>query len=249
MEHRPGTVTLAVVKVTPDSRIDQVRGAIEREHPNLATVREVNEFGRLDRNLQFLDAAPTSALIITLVIGVIIVMNTILLSFEKRIREFGLLRAIGWSRSRVLGMVFGEDIGISLLAGATGVGLSFVLMIALARLSPLRGIFNAQLTTAVFASAPSSAIVIDALAALFPSISAAMLRPDVALRRGGQRRDRNVRNPPGRRDRQERAPHLLGELHVVDQAGRKPPELSGGERQRIAIARALANEPPGRAGR
>jgi len=41
-----------------------------------------------------------------------------------------------------------------------------------------------------------------------------------------------------------RARTLLGEVGLADRAHHYPSQLSGGEQQRIAIARALANEPP-----
>jgi ABC-type lipoprotein export system ATPase subunit len=46
------------------------------------------------------------------------------------------------------------------------------------------------------------------------------------------------------RERRARAVELLAQVQLSDKALRKPPELSGGERQRLALARALANEPP-----
>jgi putative ABC transport system ATP-binding protein len=46
-----------------------------------------------------------------------------------------------------------------------------------------------------------------------------------------------------RREREERARLLLGEVGLAERAGSYPATLSGGERQRVAIARALANEP------
>jgi len=45
----------------------------------------------------------------------------------------------------------------------------------------------------------------------------------------------------------ERAGHaqdLLAGVGLSSLAGRRPPQLSGGERQRVAVARALANDPP-----
>jgi lipoprotein-releasing system ATP-binding protein len=41
----------------------------------------------------------------------------------------------------------------------------------------------------------------------------------------------------------ERARHLLEQLGLADQKGKRPSQLSGGQRQRVAIARALANDP------
>jgi ABC-type lipoprotein export system ATPase subunit len=47
-----------------------------------------------------------------------------------------------------------------------------------------------------------------------------------------------------RRERRERAMHLLQQVDVADHAHKLPSAVSGGQQQRVAIARALANDPP-----
>jgi putative ABC transport system ATP-binding protein len=48
----------------------------------------------------------------------------------------------------------------------------------------------------------------------------------------------------GHRDAVPRAKRLIEEVGLTDRAHHYPSQLSGGEQQRIAIARALANDPP-----
>lgn len=180
---KAGLVTLAAVKVTPGTPVAAVERRIEQDNPSLAAVRLASELGRIDGNLSYLNAAQSGAKIIALVIGVIVVMNTMLLSFVERIREFGVLRAVGWSRARLLALVMGEALLISLLGAAVGVGLSFGLTAALEHLSSLRGVLHAEFTPGVFWTALYTAVAIGLVAALYPSLRAALLRPGVALRR------------------------------------------------------------------
>jgi len=46
------------------------------------------------------------------------------------------------------------------------------------------------------------------------------------------------------RQMEERADALLASLGLGEQATKRPDQLSGGQHQRVAVARALANEPP-----
>ena len=182
-ERKPGTVTLIAVQVRSGAPIETVRKSIEAEYPNLATVRLESEFGRVDRNLEFLKAAQTGATIIALIIGIIIVMNTMLLSLIERIREFGLLRALGWTRRRLISLVMGEALSISLLGALFGVGLAFLLTFSLSRATSLQGLLQPQYSASTFGIALYSAVGIGLIAALYPSLRAGLLRPGVALRK------------------------------------------------------------------
>jgi len=180
---KPGTVTLAAVRVSSGANVSTVMARIDRDDPSLAAVRLASQFGRVDRNIAFLDAAQTGAQIIALVIGVVVVLSTMLLSFVERIREFGLLRAIGWSRGRLLSLVMGEALGISVLGAGVGVALSAVLTAALEHLSSLRGVLQATYSIGIVGRGLYTAVGIGVLAALYPCARAALLRPGVALRR------------------------------------------------------------------
>jgi putative ABC transport system permease protein len=181
-ERKPGSMTLLFVRTKPGADIEALRSAIEFDSPQLATVKTQSDFGRVDRNLQLINAANLGGSILAIVIGAIGVMNTTLLSFFERTREFGVLRSIGWSRRRVLTLVLGEAFAVSLIGAAAGVALGFAAIAGLARLPDLAGIFEPVYTTAVFGRALTFASVMALLGALYPALRAARLVPLEALR-------------------------------------------------------------------
>ena len=152
-ERTTGQVTLAFVKVKPGTskaELTALRRRIEHDHPSLATIASPSEFGRVDRSLELLSAAERGATILAVVIGAIIVTNTMLLSFFERTREFGVMRAVGWSRKRVLALVVMEALVISVLGAALGVALSFVATIVLQELSSISALLDPQYNADIF---------------------------------------------------------------------------------------------------
>ena len=105
----PGIVTLAFVKVTPGVSVTKVAAHIDYAEPELTTIRTATQFGRADQNLVYLQAAVNGSTVLAILIGAVIVGNTMLLSLFERTREFGLLRAVGWTRRRTVGLLLGRE--------------------------------------------------------------------------------------------------------------------------------------------
>ena len=110
-------------------------------------------------------------------------LNTSLLSFFERLREFGVLRSIGWSRLRVIGLVIGEALVVSLVGAAVGVLLGWVAVNVLQNLSSLRGVFAPVYDAGLFGRALYFAFGVAFLGALYPAVRAAFMSPLEALRR------------------------------------------------------------------
>ena len=182
-QRQAGLVTLAFVRVTPGASIPTVRKEIQRQQPNLTTVRLTSEFGRVDRNLQLITAADRGATYLALVIGAVIVTNTMLLSFFERTREFGIMRAVGWGRTRLMVLVMGEALVVSLFGAALGIGLAFGVLTLLQHLPSLTGYLHPDYRSQTFWRAIYIAAGIGFLGALYPAARAAFLHPIAALRR------------------------------------------------------------------
>jgi putative ABC transport system permease protein len=182
LQRKPGTVTLAFVKVKPGTDIAALRKTIEKDNPAVATVRTESEFGRVDRNLSLISAANVATSILALVIGAIGVMNTTVMSVFERTREFGVLRAVGWTRARVVGLVMGEALLISLAGAAVGLAMGYVAIRLIQHVPGVVGVFQADYPMSIFGRALGIAFGMAFIGAFYPAVRAALLEPMEALR-------------------------------------------------------------------
>ena len=69
---------------------------------------------------------------IALIVGSIGMLNTMIVSVLERTQEIGILRAIGWRKSRIMKMILVESFTLSFSGAVFGILLAFVLLRALA---------------------------------------------------------------------------------------------------------------------
>lgn len=120
------------------------------------------------------------------IIGIILMVlaNTIIMSARERIREYAVLRTLGFTSFHVVGLIAGESLFISMLGGAVGLMATF----------PVCAGFGAQFSTMfpVFAVQPSTialsigfSVLVGVIAAIFPAIRSANMRIVDGLRQLG----------------------------------------------------------------
>jgi len=134
---------------------------------------------------------------IILFVATLGVVNTMLMAVFERTREIGMLKAIGMSGARVVGLIVAETLAIAMLAGGVGVALGLLLDLYLVRYGLDLGGFTKGFSVAGVGTSPVfhaeitwQGVAVPALmlagtclvASLYPAVRAARLRPAVGMR-------------------------------------------------------------------
>jgi putative ABC transport system permease protein len=158
-----------------------VRRSIEADLPHLRAIPPRDFTSSFTDQLQIVDEFIALITVIAMVIGVLGVLNTMMMSVSERTREIGTLRALGWSRGRVLRTILVEGLLISCIGGAFG------LVLGVAGTEALIAVWNkaylvARYLPSTFVQGGLVAVLVGVSAALYPALRAANLKPVEALR-------------------------------------------------------------------
>lgn len=133
------------------------------------------------KQVELVDSFALAISLLAALVSVIGVTNTMLMSVFDRTREIGLLRAIGWSRWRIVSMIEAEGVILSVAGGLLGIPFG-LLLIEGARLLIDMGWLNVTLDGRLYGTAVGVAVLIGVLGSLYPAVRAAHLPPTEALR-------------------------------------------------------------------
>ena len=179
---KPDVVTAVFISLAEGADKATVAKRIEAQFPNLATIITVEETGKVDQGVQFMDAANLAISVLAVGIGAIGVMNTMVMSVFERTREIGILRAVGWSGRRILRMIIGESLFLCVVAAAFGSALGVLATRAILLIDTIRNLLEPAYTVDVFVRALVVAVVVALAGAVYPAVRAVRLTPMEALR-------------------------------------------------------------------
>lgn len=143
--------------------------------------RTIEAFLDTFKQAELIDSFALAISFLAALVSGIGVTNTMLMSVFDRTREIGLLRAIGWSRLRIICMVEAEGAILAIAGGLLGLPIG-LLLIELSKLLIQLGWLSVSLDPPLYLRAVGFAALIGLVGALYPAMRAAWLQPTEALR-------------------------------------------------------------------
>lgn len=178
---RPRKVTLYLVKVKDP---DQAAGLVEQINREVPGVHAAlaGEFAETMPDMQNAGGFMMALSFLTILVGGVGVLNTMLMAVHERTREIGVLRAVGWRRRKVLGMILKESVLLAMLGGAAGIIFAVFLVWSLNLIPLMGGLLAPSWQWDVFARAILVALLLGLIGGLYPAYRATRMQPVEALR-------------------------------------------------------------------
>lgn len=181
---QPRRVSAYYIRLREPDDEDRLRLRVERHLPDLS-LSSTSEFADRQELIKYLAAFAWGIAALAVIIGGLVMMNTLFMSVFERTREIGLLRAVGWRRGQVLRLILGESLVFALLGGLLGTGLGVLATYALRGSGTAFGAYGGEFTPQLFIQAYVTVVVLGLVGGLYPAWWASRLLPLEALRYEG----------------------------------------------------------------
>jgi len=140
ISNETGKVTTVYVKAASSTQIDAVAGSIKKtaSGATVSTSADLanNVSGSLASTASLADNLGKWLSIGVLLAAFLVAALFTMSAVGRRTREFGTLKAIGWTSRRVVRQVLGESVVTGLIGGAIGIGIGFLGAFAIQKFAP-----------------------------------------------------------------------------------------------------------------
>ena len=180
---REGQVTgyAVVVDQPEEAEVNRICKEISALGPNIEAKSAIESVSDTTE-IRFIQAMSWVISAIAIIIGAVGMLNTMIMSVSERTREIGILRAIGWRRTRIVRMILTESVLLSLCGGILGSLAAMVLTPLLGRHPAVAGLLDPHISIEVVGFGIVMALGVGLLGAAYPAYRGAQLLPTEALR-------------------------------------------------------------------
>ncbi len=182
---KDGYVSEILVRLDDPSQGEQVETTLKQMFPDANILTQEEIMRNVNQIMDTVDGVLFGLASISLGVGALGIMNTVMMSIHERRREIGMLKAVGGERRNVLLIFLSEALLISIIGGVFGCifGLAgvylaqwFVGILGLNIIVPL------LISPQILALGMVAALIVGIMAGFYPSWKAAKVRPVEALR-------------------------------------------------------------------
>jgi putative ABC transport system permease protein len=164
-----------------ETAIEKLRGEIAAAAPGLSAMTTEN-FVTSDNQIRAARGMAWMTSMIAILIGSVGVLNTMVMSVFERTQEIGILRAMGWRKSRVVRMILLEAVVLSLGGALLGTAGAVGLTRLLSRLPAFSGLISSHFPPQVIGQGVLISLILGLIGGIYPAIHGAGLQPTEAIR-------------------------------------------------------------------
>jgi putative ABC transport system permease protein len=177
-----GQISLILVKAGDNVDSSDLADTIEKKYTNeLTTSTSLSGMDRMQQGLETISSGAWTVSLLAILIGGIVVVVTMMKAVNERTREIGVLRAIGWTKQRILLMIIGESAVLSIIAVIVGLVVGIGIVEIINSMQILRGITPA-FSALLILKGVGVALFLGIVGGLYPAYRASRLSPTEALR-------------------------------------------------------------------
>ena len=169
-------VSLFQVGLRPNVDINQVMQRIKNLDKAI-TVSKSSEYEGSKQWTGYLQGFARGIAAIAISIGGLGMMSAMVMSVLERTREIGTLRAVGWSRWRILRLILAEALGLSLLGGLLGCAIGALLAWLAGQIPGVGAFLEGYFTPSSFIQGLANAWGWGLVVGAYPAWSWANLQP------------------------------------------------------------------------
>jgi ABC-type lipoprotein release transport system permease subunit len=188
-------VSLFYIQLKDPSLSERFQSRVDRLWSDLS-LSGTDDFASKQLMITVLHAYVIGIAGLAIVIGGVGMMNGQLMSVMERTHEIGVLRALGWSRLRVMSLILGESILVGIIGGLVGMLLGWLSLYGISNSATLLSGIEDHISATLLLQAFTVVLPLGIIGGLYPAWRASQLEPVEALRYEGGTMSGSVRRLP-----------------------------------------------------